>query len=271
MAVGGFGAVNPGGSTSSTKKKTYGSAAGSANSISVGAKPMSQQDALNAKAYSSSYVQGQGHTLPKPALGQSYSPLSSGVMNGVNLGGASAGGGGGQLPPVAYSPQEMNITSQQNPQLAALQGDAAKYRQGLAAGSDQDAVLALQRQRDLTSGMAKEFAGDAASRGILGSGAAQSDLMKRVVNPGQQQMGALNANLASDARSKQLQALQGEAGMAGQQAGITQAQQNFGLQSWQAKDQSMMNQAQLQVQQQANQVNQASQLAGLLGNFYSGF
>lgn len=226
-----------------------------ANSMPVGAQPMSISDALNNSSRAGSAASGSG--------GANLQQMLSGL--------SGSGGGGGSQPAIAYTPSEMNISAQQNPQLAALQGDAARLRGNLAANTDQDAVLAMQRQRDDISGMAKEFGEGAAQRGLLGTGAAQQDLMKKVIEPGQQALAQTSAQMASEGRNRQLAALQGEAGMAGEQARLMQAQQNFGLQSWEARNAANLSAAQLQAQQQANQSNRVSQLASLLGSFYTGF
>lgn len=174
----------------------------------------------------------------------------------------------------SYNPGTFSVQAQENPQLAGLINEQGQYRANLAQGSDQDAQLAMQRQRDVLSGLTSEFGADAASRGIANSGAAQQDLMNRVVNPGQAQLGQLNASLTSDARNKQLAALGQQAGMVNQQAQLTQNQQQFGLQSWQAQQQAQQAQAQLAAMQQNQGLNNLSSIVGLigsLGNLYSGF
>lgn len=191
-------------------------------------------------------------------------------------GGGSAPGGPPQAqavskpanPAVSYSAEPFSVSSQENPQMAALIGDMGAYRGQLAGNTDLEATQALQRQRDLTSGMAEEFGVNPAMRGIGGSGAAQQELMKRVVEPGQQQMSQLNAQLASDARTQQREAMGQQAGMVGQQAGITQAQQDFGLNAYQARQQAQLGAAQLEAMQRNNNTNNALQLASLI---FSGF
>lgn len=224
---------------------------------------------------------GQGHWGPNGEYISNSAPTgqtsggSGSLQSSINsLLGSLKGGSTTPVAASSYNPGTFSVQAQENPQLAALIGQFGQARGQIAAGSDQDAQLAMQRQRDVTSGMASEFGTEAASRGILNSGAAQQDLMKRVVNPGQAQMGQLNANLASDSRNKQLSALQGEASMVGQQAGLTQNQQQFGLQSWQAQQQAQQAQAQLAALQQNQGVSNLSSIVGLigsLGNLYSGF
>ena len=192
-------------------------------------------------------------------------PSSGGGFN-FGAGGSASGSGN---PAVTYNPESFSVSSQENPQLAALLGDMKSYRGQLAGNTDQEATQALQRQRDLTSGMAKEFGQEAASRGIYGSGAASQDMNNRLLEPATQSMGQLNAALTSDARKQQRDAMGQEAGAIGQQAGITQAQQNFGLNSWQARSQAQLGAAQLEAMQRNNNTNNAMQLISLLGSLYS--
>lgn len=190
---------------------------------------------------------------------------------GGGASGASGAGAGGAQGATSYNPAEMSISAQSNPQLEALSGELGSYRANLAKGSDQDAVLALQRQRDFTSGLAKEYGANSASRGIYGSGAEQDAIMKRIVEPGQAQMSELNAQLASDARAKQLGALGQQAQLSNQNAQLTQADKNFALQSWVARDQANRAQADLALRQQQIQSGQGMQLASLLAGMYTGF
>lgn len=111
-----------------------------------------------------------GGGAPKPAVGSTGDPGLDRVnwagpgMGGNFMFGNATGQAGGMNTPNQFgpwsSPPPAQQQTQRNPQLQAIQGDYQKYREGLAAGTDQDAINAMQRQRDLTSGMAKE-AGDA--------------------------------------------------------------------------------------------------------------
>ena len=186
---------------------------------------------------------------------------------------------------VSYTPQAFNTSVQENPQIAALQSQMASYRGGLAAGNDADAQLALGRQRDIASGMAKEGLQGAIDRGFGSeSGYAQQRRLKGL-DAGQSAMAGLNAQLTSDARKQQLAALQGEGNLAQAQAGITAQQQNFNLEQWRAQDSAAQAAAQLQAQQQQNAFSNQMQLAGFnanqqqnqfsnqmaLANMYTGF
>jgi len=166
---------------------------------------------------------------------------------------------------MGYSGGSMTSSTQQNPQLEALQGEFKDYQGSLAAGNDQDAINAMQRQRDLSSGMSKEFAANAGRRGLgPGSGASQLLQARMMDQAGRNQVG-LNAGLASDARRQQLTALQGRGNLALGAASANLGQQNFGLSQWQAQQQAQMAQAQLQAMQN-NQMWQ--QMMGLF-NFMS--
>lgn len=170
-----------------------------------------------------------------------------------------------------YDPSPFTSTTQANPQLDALQQDLATYRSQMGTNSDLEAQQALQRERDLTSGAAKEFGENLAARGIMGSGAGTQDLMERVVEPGQQRQTQLNAQLSANARQQQLAALGMQGGLAAQQAQIQQAQQQFGLSAWQAQEQARQQQAQLAAMQAQAQQQNLAQLLGIFGNLYSGF
>jgi len=154
----------------------------------------------------------------------------------------------------------------------------SQYRGGLSAGNDADAQLAMGRQRDLASGMAKEGLQGAADRGFgADTGYAQQRRLKGL-DAGQSASAGLNASLTSDARRQQLQALQNEGGLAVSQAGVTQGQQNFNLNQWQAQNAASQAAAQFQAQQQQNQFQNQLNLSNSnfqnqLGaaHFYTGF
>lgn len=223
-----------------------------------------------------SYGDAGAATVTSPSMGSFGGAGGASQLQALLGGGAGGGaggstGGGASSPASTYNPSTFSVTAQNNPQLEALQGQAAQLQQGLAAGSDQDATLALQRQRDLNSGAAKEFGADAASRGIFGSGAAAQDLDNRLVSRGQDQLGQLNASLAGDARNKQLQVLGAQSGLAGQQAQLTQADKQFALNTYEAQEGAKRAQAQLQLSAQQSQAQQGMQLASLLSQMYTGF
>lgn len=223
----------------------------------------------------------KGLGLSGAGSGGGYLPTQT--RAGLGLGGGGGVSSGSSAPSQGSSgpgapssngsiPQgQFSLTASQNPQLAALAGDYQTYQGKLAAGSDKDATLAMQRQRDAMSGMAKEFGEGFAQQGTLGSGAAQQALMEKIVNPGQASLGQLNAGMASDARAKQLQVLGGRGQIAGQQAAFQQSQQQLGLDAWKAQQQNEISRAQTQAMAQNQQMNQMLSLVGLLGNMYSGF
>jgi hypothetical protein len=213
---------------------------------------------------------------------------SNGVVSGGGGGGGSAGGAGGFgggggfnfNPPsapaqVTYSPSQFNSSVQQNPQIQALQDEAQKYQGSLAAGNDADAQLAMQRQRDLASGMAAEGLGGARNAGFgSDTGYAQQRRLKGL-DASQMAQASLNTGLTSDARKQQLAALQARGGLAADQAQITQGQQNYNLQQWQAQNQANLGAAQLQASQNqaayAAQMQAAQLAASMANSFYTGF
>jgi len=165
--------------------------------------------------------------------------------------GGGGGGGGGY-----NGPGGMTSSVQENPQLQALQGEFKDYQDKLSAGNDQDAINAMQRQRDLSSGMGREFAANAGRRGLgPGSGASQLLMQRNMDSAGRNQVG-LNAGLTSDARRQQLTALQGRGSLALGAASANLGQQQFGLSQWQAQQQAQQAQAQLQALQSQQQWQQ---------------
>jgi hypothetical protein len=238
---------------------------------------------------SGSYIPGSRGGQLKAAGPGSITPLD-GLLKQFGLGNTGYAGGSGQRPAAAGPSRpptggpdprtgsgaggpipNFSLAAQKNPEFTALSNAYQQYRSGLAAGNDQDAQFAMQRQRDLMSGLAKEYQGEASARGILNTGAAQQDMLNKIVNPGQQQLGQLNANLTSDARRQQLSALSGQAGVAGQQANFLQGQQQIGLEAWKAQQQNEIDRAGIQAMQQNQSINQLLALMGTLGNFYTGF
>jgi hypothetical protein len=191
--------------------------------------------------------------------GQNKGPMKPQQSGGVNGGGISVPG------------SNLSVSTQTNPQLDALIGDYQQYRGGLADATNLEGTQAMQRQRDAISGMAKEFGESAASRGLYGSGAAAQDLENRVLRPGMDSLGKLNADITSDARRQQLAALQGQGSMVGQQANVSLGQQQLGLDTWRAQQQAALQQAQLQQSQQDQGFSQLMALTGLINNMYSGF
>lgn len=203
---------------------------------------------------------GLGGWNQNAGYGQYSGGGSGGAFNISGLGGFGgrggfSGGGFSQPPPVLYNPGAMNFNVQGNPQLDALQKEMADYRKGLAQGNNQDAILAMGRQRDLASGMAKEGLEGAKNAGFgSDTGYAQQRRLQGL-NAGQQAAAGLNASLTSDARRQQLSALGQESGLALGTAGANLGQQNFLLNQWQAQQQAQQAAAQLQAMQQQNQFN----------------
>jgi len=186
---------------------------------------------------------------------------------------------------VSYTPPNFQSTAQRDPQLDAMyqrygQQDQAYQGQinSLAAGNDRDAINAMQRQRDMLSGMQSEGAENSARRGLgPNTGAAQqtqNDLQQR----GLQSMSGLNAGLASDARRQQLAALSGQTGVLGQQTGAAQAssaamlgQQQQGLDQWRTQQQANLGAAQLAAMQNQNLWQNQMGLFQAMTPFYQGY
>lgn len=201
-------------------------------------------------------------------------PTSGGVGGGMpnfnslfgSLGGGAGGGAG-----TSYQPGNFTSNVQENPQLAALRGEMGTYQSNLASGQDTDARNALGRQRDLASGYAKEGLGAAQDRGFgSDTGVAQKYRMN-ALNQGQQASAGLNAALTSDARKQQLNVMQGRVGLEGAQAGITQGQQNFALNAFQANQQAQQAAAQLQAVQQQNNFQNQLGIINAASRFFTGF
>lgn len=175
-------------------------------------------------------------------------------------GGGGAGGSGGSITPFTSN-------TQTNPQLDALTGDWGDYRKSLAAGNDQDAINAIQRQRDFTTGNMRELSGLMSARGARPGSGSYGVTMGKQLAQGARNAQGLNAALTSDARRQQLGALQGQTGAALGNAGVTLGQQQFGLNAWQANTQAQQAQAQLAAMQQQNSFNNNMRLA----QWFTGF
>lgn len=230
----------------------------------TGGTRLPQQAALSSPSGVSAYGGG-----PMESYSSSSSSGSAGLGSAISglLGQATTPQG----PAASYSPSTFTSSAGQNPQLAALQQDAATMQSQLAGNTDLEATQAMQRERDATSGMAKEFGADLASRGILGSGAGVQDLQNRIIEPGAQRMTQANVALTNAGRDKQMAALSQRQGLTQDQIAQQQAQQQFGLSAWQAAEQQKLAGAQLQAMQRNQGVQNLSSIIGLLGNIYSGF
>lgn len=209
----------------------------------------------------------------------SYGPVDSGGFTAVqeigggttmgSWGGSGAGSGGGMTGGGFQMPSYPSFTSNTatNPQLDALSGEWAKYRGSLAAGNDQDAINAMQRQRDLASGALKEASGVMSARGRTPGSGAYNLTASGIINQGQRNAAGVNAAMTSDARRQQMAALQGETNTALGQAGVTLGQQQFGLDAWRAQTGAALSAAQLGAMQQQNGFNNNMRML----DFYSGF
>lgn len=152
------------------------------------------------------------------------------------------------------------------------------YRKQLAGNTDQDAINAMMRQRDVQSGIMNEQLENAAARGLDPSSGASQYLQMRGADVGRREAAGLNAALTSQGRAMQMGALGQSGGLAGAAAGNLLGQQGYALDQWRAQQQAAQAQAQLQLaaQNQAygNMMSMAQlqmQALGTLGNIYSGF
>jgi hypothetical protein len=243
-----------------------------------------------------SVLPGTGAMTPgsKPSAGTAGSPPSlSSLFAGLGVGGGGGAPGGGTSGNTGVfnpgtgtgSNTPLSLSAPENPRLTGMIGDFAgmkdqysQYGKDLASASDLSATQAMQRQRDAMSGMAKEYELGASARGIRGSGAAEQDLINKVIKPGQNSITQLNQDLANKGREQQFNtlggefnALQGKQGASNSSANWQQSQQNLGLEAWKAQQNNMLAQWQLQNQQQNQGVNQMLALMSSIGNLYSGF
>lgn len=150
-----------------------------------------------------------------------------------------------------YTPPPMTIEAQRDPYMdrymTMMEGRAGiydKFREELAEGTDRDAVNAMMRERDMTSGMAREAFEDRALQTGGATGLA-SRARTKVLTEGQASASRLSADMAASGRQAQLQALSGatsaigQAGaMAGQANAALRAEQDFSLNTWQAARQA---------------------------------
>lgn len=223
---------------------------------------------------------GLGKYNPAGATGSGSGYSGSGYAGGQGskkasdiLGGIFGTGGGsmGNTQPV---PQQnltpMNINVQQNPDMQGIIGEQKKLQQGLAAGNDIDAINSMTRNRDMMSGMMKEYGAQAGSRGF-GGGSGIADIGRsRLLSQGSRNQTGLNAQLTSDARQQQRGLLGERANTIGSQANITNNQQNFALNQWQAQNQASLANRQLADQQQQNNFQNQMQLFNTMGNYFTG-
>ena len=143
-------------------------------------------------------------------------------------------------------------------------------QKGLAAGNDIDAINALTRQRDMASGMMREYGAMAGQRGF-GPDSGVADIGRsRLMGQFSRNQQGLNAGLASDARRQQQSLLGQRAGSTAQQAQNTLGQQNYALNQWNSQQQAANASAQLAEQQQQNNFNNQLGLFNTISSYYSG-
>lgn len=181
------------------------------------------------------------------------------VSGPPGMGGAP--GAGGSVPPAPT----FNSDVARDPHLDDMYGAYGDYRSKLAAGNDTDAINAMQRNRDLMSGMMKEAGGNAARNGTFGTGVG-AQMQSNIMTGGMKDLAGLNANLTSDARKQQLTALGGQTAAAQAQTNYLTGQQNYSLAQWTAQQQAQQSAAQMANQQQQNQWNNQMALLGMMGS-----
>jgi len=172
-----------------------------------------------------------------------------------------------QAPSVSQSaPVQMNTNVAPHPELMQTLGSIRDYRGQMGAGSDVDAINAMQRQRDYASGQAKEASASAGSRGFAPGTGVNALMQERARRAGTQAAGNVNAASVSDARNKQLSALGLESGAAGN---VAQNQLGAGqLAVGQYSAQTSANNAAAQLQ--ALQNKQQTDVMMSLMNMYTG-
>lgn len=190
------------------------------------------------------------------------------------------------------SVQQWSAPTDADPRLTGLAGEFQTQQTGLSEGSDQDAVLALQRAKQLQAGQSRALGDQLAVEG--GFGGARNQKLALLSASQQRDLASLNADLTSDARAKQLDVLKARAGVEGQiaserlsrgqlgvsgtsannaanlgnwsqQQAATLAAQNLNLGAWQAAQSATAQQQMLALQasQQNNQNYWQAQALGL--------
>lgn len=259
---------------------------------------------LTAAAQRSSMAQAAPPTSPPQQASASAPPMSPSQRSSGPVQ-VSQQSGPVQRPPLTppIQPPNLNLSTNignaptntswqqptdSDPRLSGLANEAASWQQGLAAGKDQDAVLAMQRMRDLQSGQMREMGDALAVEG--GFGGARSQRLAMLGVGQQRDLAGLNADLTAGARAAQESAFQTRGGLEAQlaqerlarggqtlQANTNQNQQN--LNTWQAQQAATQGAQQLnlgawqaaqnataQQQQLALQAQQANNQAYLQAN-----
>lgn len=180
--------------------------------------------------------------------------------------------------PYTYQAPPMTSQAQRDPYLMQIFQANEAYRNQLAQNTDQDAILAQQRQRDVSSGIMNELTENAAQRGIGPDSGASQWMQMQGADAARRGQASLNADLASQGRNMQMGALGQSGQLAGAAAGNLLSQQNYALDQWRAQQQAAQSQAQLQLAAQNSAYNNMAQMAQLqmqalnaMSNFYSGF
>ena len=180
--------------------------------------------------------------------------------------------------PYSFNPPPMTSQAQRDPYLMQIFQANEAYRKQLASNTDQDAILAQQRQRDVSSGIMNELSENAAQRGLGPESGASQWMQMRGADAARRDQAGLNATMASQGRNMQMGALGQSGQLAGGMAGNLLGQQNYALDQWRAQQAAAQAQAQLQLSAQNSAYQNMAQMAQLqmqalnaMSNFYSGF
>jgi hypothetical protein len=179
--------------------------------------------------------------------------------------GKTASGDGGK-PPKA-PPLKLDV--EKNPDIQRALQDTIQYRQQLGAGTDIDAINAMQRARDLSSGILREFEGSGRASQLGGPGGGAYDLQRGdILREGLLSAQDVNAQNVAGARQLQLQALgqQGQLGI-GSAADIRSGERNL-LAGYQAQNDYTIRMAQLDALKYQNEWDNYYKGLGLFLDFY---
>ncbi len=149
--------------------------------------------------------------------------------------------------PMYVQQPPLNITGTRDPYIDSYMGkfdqqkaDYDKFRIDVAEGTDQDAVNAMMRERDMASGLAKE-AGQSRALGTGGDTGLAKRAETQVLLAGARNASRTSADMAATGRQAQLAALSGATGAVAGGLGAAQAgnaalvsSQNFALDTWEA-------------------------------------
>lgn len=210
-------------------------------------------------------------TLPPPAIFGGSGSGSTGIQWG-NWGSGSAQAQADSLgPSVTVKKVPINTKVQQNPDVGKVIQEYQDTLGQLGANTDADAISAMQRQRDVTSGMASEAAANAAMRGFsAGTGVNQSATNEQYAR-GAEAQAQLNAANVSDARRRRESLLGGAAGAALGGAANQVSQQGVLLDQAKLQQDTENFQAQLEAMRNQNAFQNQLAILNAMGSFYSGF